>query len=163
MKICRICNTEKPEKQFVSNKAFKGGKDTICLECSRNKVKEWRKQNPHIPHGKRKSISSGYRDIIISFLIERDGFVCGMCGESLEDSKIHIDHIIPVALGGVDVMSNVRLTHATCNMDQALSIRKEKQLIELQYHQLQEQLKLMGKMEEQNLPGAIKKQVNNFV
>lgn len=43
------------------------------------------------------------------------------------------------------------------------SIRKEKQLIELQYHQLQEQLKLMGKMEEQNLPGAIKKQVNNFV
>ena len=126
MKVCRICHKEKPVKQFVSNKAFKDGRDTICLECSRDKVKAWRKQNPHVPHGKRKSISSGYRDIITSFLIERDGFVCGMCGESLEDSKIHIDHIIPVALGGVDIMSNVRLTHATCNMDQALSIRKEK-------------------------------------
>jgi len=102
-------------------------KETIANSKETNEyARAWRKQNPHIPHGKRKSISSGYRDIIISFLIERDGFVCGMCGESLEDSKIHIDHIIPVALGGVDVMSNVRLTHATCNMDQALSIRKEK-------------------------------------
>lgn len=112
---------------MVSNKAFKDGKDTICLDCSRARVKAWRKQNPHVPHGKRKSISSGYRDIIISALIERDGFVCGMCGESLENSKIHIDHIIPVALGGVDTLANVRLTHAHCNMSTALEIRRQSQ------------------------------------
>lgn len=37
------------------------------------------------------------------------------------------------------------------------SIKKEKQLIELQCHQLQEQLKLIGKMEEHKTPQAIRK------
>lgn len=124
MKICRVCKNETPIKQLVSNKSFKDGKDTICLSCSRTRVKEWRKKNPQASHGKRKSVTSSYRDIILSSLIERDGFVCGMCGESLEGSKIHIDHIIPVALGGVDTLSNVRLTHAKCNLSTALEIRR---------------------------------------
>ena len=43
MKTCRICAKEKEESLFVKNKVFKSGIDTICLECSRQKVKEWRK------------------------------------------------------------------------------------------------------------------------
>jgi len=110
---------------MVHNKASKGGIDTICLDCSRTKVKEWRKRNPGSPHGKRHQISSGWRNIIIDFLIKRDGFVCGLCNESLEGANIHINHIIPVALHGLDVMENVNLTHASCNIQDGQRIKSE--------------------------------------
>lgn len=43
MKCCRICKQNKDLFEFVKSKAFKSGFDTICLECSRQKVKNWRK------------------------------------------------------------------------------------------------------------------------
>lgn len=43
---CRICMLYKEPKYFVKSKAFKSGYDTICLNCSREKVKLWRKANP---------------------------------------------------------------------------------------------------------------------
>ena len=122
MRKCRICKEDKIVHEFVRNKAFSGGRDTICLACSREKVKEWRKGKPR---GKRKGISQGYRDIIIDFLIKRDGLYCGICHESLEASEVHIDHIIPVALGGLDKMENVQLAHPKCNTGQANAIRKQ--------------------------------------
>lgn len=125
MKVCRSCKKEKSLEFFVNSKAFKSGKDTICLECSRQKVKFYRKKNK-TPHSKRKSISSSYRDIIIDFLLKRDGLVCGLCKESLENSAFHIDHRIPVALGGPDTMENIQLTHPKCNLEQAILIRKQK-------------------------------------
>lgn len=39
---CRFCLLEKPA---VASKAYKCGYDTICLECSRQKVREWRQTN----------------------------------------------------------------------------------------------------------------------
>jgi hypothetical protein len=49
MPTCRICHQEKEQSLFVRSKAFKTGYDTICLECSRAKVKAWREA------GKRKA------------------------------------------------------------------------------------------------------------
>jgi 5-methylcytosine-specific restriction endonuclease McrA len=42
MFLCRICKQIKLLDFFVKSKAFKSGYDTICLECSRQRVKEWR-------------------------------------------------------------------------------------------------------------------------
>lgn len=125
MRTCRICKTEKADKKMVHNKTSKGGIDTICLDCSRAKVKEWRKRNPGRPHGNRHNISSGWRNIILDFLVKRDGFVCGLCKESLDGAAIHINHIIPVALGGLDTMENVNLTHASCNIKDGQRIKSE--------------------------------------
>ena len=46
IRICRICGESKPYSEMVKNKVFSCGIDTICLVCSRNKVKVWRKENP---------------------------------------------------------------------------------------------------------------------
>lgn len=32
--------------QFIKNKGFKDGYDTLCRSCNRSRVKEWRKKNP---------------------------------------------------------------------------------------------------------------------
>ena len=122
MKICRVCKINKLVHDFVQNKLSPNGRDSICLVCNRQRVKEWRKGKPR---GKRKNISMGWRDIIADFLVKRDGLICGICKKSLEGSKFHIDHILPVALGGQDIMENVQLAHPECNIGQSLTIRKQ--------------------------------------
>jgi hypothetical protein len=49
-------------------------------------------------------------------IIARDGLVCGICGleiESVED--VDIDHVQRVALGGLTIAENLRVTHSRCN------------------------------------------------
>lgn len=50
----------------------------------------------------------------------RDGFICGICGDTIEDPNdgqaVHIDHIQPRAHGGTDEAGNLRLVHAVCNL-----------------------------------------------
>jgi len=126
MKVCRDCKEKKTEHSFGQHKNYKDGKDTICKACNQRRVKEWRQKNPGVPHNKRQDSNRSYRTILVELLIKRDGFNCGFCKESLEDHKVHIDHIVPVALGGLDTFDNVRLAHASCNISAAIQIRREK-------------------------------------
>jgi HNH endonuclease len=42
---------------------------------------------------------------------------CGICGLPFKaGDKIHCDHVLPVSLGGSDHLSNLRATHAVCNI-----------------------------------------------
>lgn len=42
--------------------------------------------------------------------------ICQICGEPIWDDNIHIDHIVPIAEGGLDCYDNMRTTHAQCNL-----------------------------------------------
>jgi 5-methylcytosine-specific restriction endonuclease McrA len=42
MKQCRDCKEQKSETEFVKNKAFSSGIDTLCLVCNRRRTKEYR-------------------------------------------------------------------------------------------------------------------------
>ncbi len=41
--------------------------------------------------------------------------ICGICSLLIED-KFHIDHKIPLAKGGLHEVSNLQLTHPSCNL-----------------------------------------------
>ena len=49
-------------------------------------------------------------------IYERDGGKCQICGRAIPLTEAHVDHIIPLAAGGVDSADNVRLTCADCNL-----------------------------------------------
>jgi 5-methylcytosine-specific restriction endonuclease McrA len=61
-------------------------------------------------------------------LFDRDGYDCYLCNLPVEltanhivgqpgwELYPHIDHVIPLALGGHDTLDNVKITHAKCNM-----------------------------------------------
>ena len=85
--------------------------------------KAWRRIPGNRKQSSHKQSSKSYRDIIIDHLIKRDGLVCGICNKSLENTPLHINHIIPVALGGPCTMDNVNLTHSTCNIQEGLKVR----------------------------------------
>ena len=66
------------------------------------------------------------RRIIIDSIIKRDGEHCAFCNKKIESGeKIDIDHKIPTAKGGKDIIDNLRITHSQCHM-----ARKKEKLIE---------------------------------
>lgn len=56
-------------------------------------------------------------------VFERDGWVCRLCDQPIEREakwpaakSPSIDHIVPVSLGGADVVANVQAAHFGCNI-----------------------------------------------
>lgn len=49
-------------------------------------------------------------------VIERDGPVCGICGLYVDENDWHLDHVIPVTRDGLDLYSNVQVSHPSCNI-----------------------------------------------
>lgn len=46
----------------------------------------------------------------------REGGYCGICYEPVPYREMHLDHIVPVSLGGGDEPGNLRPAHAACNI-----------------------------------------------
>lgn len=49
-------------------------------------------------------------------VIERDGYVCGICSGDVEPADVHLDHVIPYSRGGPTTVDNLRVTHSRCNL-----------------------------------------------
>jgi 5-methylcytosine-specific restriction endonuclease McrA len=48
-------------------------------------------------------------------IYERDGGVCGICGNPVAKGAISMDHVVPLHHGGTHEPSNVQLAHRRCN------------------------------------------------
>ncbi len=48
-------------------------------------------------------------------VMRRDNFRCALCGQGAKETKLVIDHIIPVTRGGNNDTSNLRTTCSACN------------------------------------------------
>jgi predicted restriction endonuclease len=48
-------------------------------------------------------------------ILERDGFRCKLCGTTPKETKLEVDHIVPVAKGGTDSLNNLRTLCVDCN------------------------------------------------
>jgi 5-methylcytosine-specific restriction endonuclease McrA len=67
------------------------------------------------PNRRRHQAVQGYRDLVISLLVQRDGDLCGLCGKPTPPDDRTIDHVIQKKDGGSDTAENVRLAHGKCN------------------------------------------------
>jgi 5-methylcytosine-specific restriction endonuclease McrA len=55
------------------------------------------------------------KDIVERLMIEQDG-KCVCCGADLKGTGHHLDHIMPLALGGSNTDDNVQLLTPSCNL-----------------------------------------------
>jgi 5-methylcytosine-specific restriction endonuclease McrA len=85
-------------------------------------MKAWRAANPgymtawkklNSEKVKARKIASSKRRR--AWLFQVQGGRCAICGQRLGKST-HIDHIVPLALGGSNARSNLQLTHPDCNL-----------------------------------------------
>lgn len=63
------------------------------------------------PKSKRRAISKKLRILIL----ERDGFRCCLCGKTAKETKLEVDHKVPVAKGGTDSLNNLWTLCIDCN------------------------------------------------
>ena len=52
-------------------------------------------------------------------ILDRDGFVCHICGEAIEPAvirNVNFDHIIPPSQGGTHTPENIAVSHIGCNI-----------------------------------------------
>lgn len=54
-------------------------------------------------------------------VLKRDNHTCQYCGEKAPDVTLHIDHVIPVSLGGTDDPGNLVAACKDCNLGKASS------------------------------------------
>jgi 5-methylcytosine-specific restriction endonuclease McrA len=94
--------------------------------------KRWKKANPHKvaassrDRARNKGVKSEY--YTRQQLFDRDGYECYICNipVDLEAAHVqgqpgwemypHVEHVIPIALGGEDTLANVKIAHAKCNI-----------------------------------------------
>lgn len=76
-------------------------------------------KNPTVPcSGKRrKGISPSLRLRVFT----RDNFSCRYCGVHLNDSKLVVDHVVPVSKGGKNNLENLVTACETCNLGKSNS------------------------------------------
>jgi 5-methylcytosine-specific restriction endonuclease McrA len=48
-------------------------------------------------------------------ILKRDGFKCVLCGKTAKETRLEVDHIIPLCDGGKSVKSNLRTLCFECN------------------------------------------------
>lgn len=60
-------------------------------------------------------------------IVDKWGSACYLCGLDIDleaprsmktyhPNALHLDHVIPIAMGGPDIIANVKPTHAACNL-----------------------------------------------
>jgi 5-methylcytosine-specific restriction endonuclease McrA len=69
------------------------------------------------------------KDDIIRLMGEQGGN-CALCGLPFGDDGYHIDHFIPLARGGTNDPSNLKLTHPACNLKKGARLPDEIEWIE---------------------------------
>lgn len=95
----RLCNVEK-----IRIRRAEYRKANIKQILIRNKNRKFSQAN-------RGKLSTG---LVEKLLILQKG-KCACCGEKL-NGDFHIDHIVPIALGGLNVDSNIQLLRPLCNL-----------------------------------------------
>ena len=60
------------------------------------------------------------RDIVIDRDMRNGKYpICAICGEPIMETgkDLHLDHVVPLLIGGMDCFTNIGCTHAKCNLE----------------------------------------------
>jgi 5-methylcytosine-specific restriction endonuclease McrA len=49
-------------------------------------------------------------------VVKRDGRKCNLCGYDQDESNLNVDHIMPLALGGSDAVTNLQILCKVCHI-----------------------------------------------
>jgi 5-methylcytosine-specific restriction endonuclease McrA len=118
----RYSEKNKDQKREYSKRYYKENKVKIA-----EREKQWREKNRDIVHAKNyrrhlyrhKLKFSPFERLL---LLDKSKWKCQSCGIAVHDyntndsAKAHIDHIIPISIGGTSDLNNLQILCRTCNL-----------------------------------------------
>ena len=119
---CRPCQLERSRNQDREKKRVSGEiynhKNRVVR---REKAREWRRENIEMARlresnneARRRRAGGALSKGIVALLFSEQGGKCPGCLIALSD--YHVDHYMPIALGGLNNDNNVQLLCPTCNL-----------------------------------------------
>lgn len=123
-------------KQKHARVYYENNKETIKVKHQAYLATKGGKKVMMKAHAKRRTLLATNKGIPFTrqMVIERDGVflglaspVCYLCEKPIEDvsgASLHIDHIVPVTIGGLDCITNVACTHHLCNLKREKDARE---------------------------------------
>lgn len=111
----RRYNDRNPDKKAAWQDKYR--KANLAYFADRSAARHARKKAQFKEHVKR------------SVVFERDCGICGICGLAVDPKNWHLDHVVPLALGGEHSYANTQVTHPVCNL------RKGANLLKASHHQ----------------------------
>jgi len=101
----------------------------------REKERRSRQKNGYVTSRDRAKKNGGqYAYYTRKQIIDRDGSDCYLCQEPVDftaphvigqpgwETYPHVEHVVPLALGGDDTLENVKIAHAKCNRDKGVRL-----------------------------------------
>lgn len=115
----------KDRSYYQANKKERLARNAIWAATHSDKAlaikRAWKRRNPQdkrdYKHRRKARLrGAGAVDVFAKREIyERDGWLCGICGEHVAEADASVDHIVPVSKGGAHTRDNVRTSHIACN------------------------------------------------
>jgi 5-methylcytosine-specific restriction endonuclease McrA len=103
-------------------------------------VKDYYRRNPEKLKEKRRkdcrSIAQEWKEAIIYYLVDRDGWNCFYCKKPVDYKDVSIGHKIARCLGGRDRLENFILCHKFCNYSDSSKARDQKKFADEHLNQL---------------------------
>lgn len=102
--------------------------------CGSHYKKVWLEANPgraEVWHTARRArVAAAFvEDVPLHALLERDGWMCGICGKPIPRDAVwpdrqspSLDHVIPLSKGGEHSWANAQAAHLSCNSRKGASI-----------------------------------------
>lgn len=118
--VCVVCEREYQAKYRLENSKKKKAAQTLWREKNHEAENAQRRENPEKyrihTHNRRALLKSlgKLTPGISNKLFKLQRGKCACCKKSL-GTDYHMDHIIPLALGGSNTDSNIQLLRANCN------------------------------------------------
>jgi len=123
-------------KREAGKRYYQSNKDAVLAKQREYHASKPGRKVMQKSHGKRRKLLKANvgvpytREIVIdrdSKFIKMEFPVCYLCGEMIQDISgigLHLDHVIPVVIGGKDCLTNVACTHAVCNLQREKDARE---------------------------------------
>jgi 5-methylcytosine-specific restriction endonuclease McrA len=100
---------------------------------ARNREREHERQRQWYEQNKARAFDNAARrrarkrgafveDVERAAVFARDQGLCGICGELVDPECFDLDHIVPLAAGGVHAYRNVQVAHPACNKRKGATI-----------------------------------------
>lgn len=124
---CRVCGIENRHfspsgKVYSYCKSCKNTRDRTYPNKPRPEYqKAWRaanvdKCNMYRETRRARERGAYIEDISPYAVFTRYNGICGICNKAVDRERYQMDHIIPLAKGGLHCYDNIQLSHKSCNM-----------------------------------------------
>jgi 5-methylcytosine-specific restriction endonuclease McrA len=121
----------KEEKREQSRNYYREHKEELAIKHAKYRSTAKGRKVMNKAHAKRAKSLKDNTGIPYTreMVIERDKQggeypICYLCGKPITTGTIHLDHVIPVVMGGRDCFTNIACVHDVCNLSKSKDARE---------------------------------------